>query len=321
MPARTVRVLYFAGCPSHRPTVELVRHVAAESSVPVEVEEVEVVDAADAAPLRFLGSPTIQVDGLDIEPAARDRTEFAMACRTYPGGSGVPPVDLLRAALTTALACCCHGSKRPQRAQAASDEQGTALSSRTGAAGGVLASAGAVATAVASTWCCWLPPLLIATGASAAGVAGFVEQWRPYLAAGAVVLVGCSFYAGYFRGPRCACPTPKWTRIVGRVAPWIAAVVVATALFFPERVAALIRGPADAQVDGHATTVHRFAIEGMTCEACADTLEHDLAGLAGVARASVDFGTRTAEVHADAASVAADVARAAERHGWRATPR
>lgn len=98
MSERTVRVLFFEGCPGHRPAVESVRRVAAELGLPVRVEEVEVRDPADAERLRFLGSPTVQVNGFDVEPAARGRTEFAFGCRTYHG-SPIPPEPLIRAAL------------------------------------------------------------------------------------------------------------------------------------------------------------------------------------------------------------------------------
>lgn len=93
-----VQVLYFEGCPHHRPTLELARQAVAESGVAAELEEVEVRDQADAERLRFLGSPTVRVDGVDIEPGAAARTEFALSCRMY-GSSGVPAKKLLLAAL------------------------------------------------------------------------------------------------------------------------------------------------------------------------------------------------------------------------------
>ncbi len=67
----TVEVLFFDGCPNHGPAVDLAKEVVADLVPDVQVEEVEVRDAEDAARLRFLGSPTIRVDGMDIEPEAR----------------------------------------------------------------------------------------------------------------------------------------------------------------------------------------------------------------------------------------------------------
>jgi hypothetical protein len=48
------------------------------------IDLVEVADTDSAADLRFLGSPTIRVDGSDVEPAADERREFVLSCRVYP---------------------------------------------------------------------------------------------------------------------------------------------------------------------------------------------------------------------------------------------
>ena len=97
-PRKNVAVLYFEGCPNHRQTVELARNVVAELAVDAAVEELEVKTLEDAVRLRFLGSPSVQVDGVDIEPAVRASTAYAFACRTYNGAS-VPPRILLVEAL------------------------------------------------------------------------------------------------------------------------------------------------------------------------------------------------------------------------------
>jgi phosphoglycerate dehydrogenase-like enzyme len=93
-----VQVLYFSGCPNHERTARLAREVAQALGLSVAVEEVEVADAEDATRLRFLGSPSVHVNGVDIEPSARSSTAYAFACRTY-NGEGVPPRELLVAAL------------------------------------------------------------------------------------------------------------------------------------------------------------------------------------------------------------------------------
>ncbi len=93
-----IQVLYFEGCPNHEPAVALTRSVLAELGLDTEIEEIAVETAEDAVRHRFLGSPTVRVDGQDIEPGARDRTEFSLCCRVYEGG-GVPPESLLLAAL------------------------------------------------------------------------------------------------------------------------------------------------------------------------------------------------------------------------------
>lgn len=93
-----IEILYFEGCPNYDPTLALLREVVAELRVAAPINEVEVRDEEGAARLRFPGSPTIRIDGEDIEAPARPRTDFSMSCRFYEG-SGVPPRSLIEAAL------------------------------------------------------------------------------------------------------------------------------------------------------------------------------------------------------------------------------
>jgi hypothetical protein len=94
-----VQVLYFDGCPNHGGAVDVVRAAARELGVAIELETVPVEPGGDLAELRFLGSPTVLVDGVDVEPSARARTDFAFGCRVYGPAGGVPPRDLVLAAL------------------------------------------------------------------------------------------------------------------------------------------------------------------------------------------------------------------------------
>jgi hypothetical protein len=96
-----LEVLYFSGCPNHAPTLRLVREVLGELGLRVEILEVPVETAEEAQSRRFIGSPSIRVEGRDIEPEARGRRDFGLSCRTY-GDSGVPPKALLVEALSTA---------------------------------------------------------------------------------------------------------------------------------------------------------------------------------------------------------------------------
>jgi len=99
--ALKIEVLTFAGCPHGQTTIERTREVLAALGVEAELIEVDVRDDADAAHLRFPGSPTVRIDGVDIEPGAEARAPDALSCRMY-GGSGVPPRDLLVNAISRA---------------------------------------------------------------------------------------------------------------------------------------------------------------------------------------------------------------------------
>ena len=100
-----VEILYFSGCPNHAPAVDRAREVLAQEEMPAEMVEVEVTDAATAQRVGFLGSPSIRVDGQDVEPSARAERSFGMSCRTYSDGdrrARVPPQSWIRAAVREA---------------------------------------------------------------------------------------------------------------------------------------------------------------------------------------------------------------------------
>ena len=94
----TIDVLYFEGCPNHAPTLQGIRDVLRELCVDVEVREIEVKSTEEAFRLRFFGSPTVQVDGEDIDLAVRGRTDYSFSCRVY-GRSGIPPRAMIERAI------------------------------------------------------------------------------------------------------------------------------------------------------------------------------------------------------------------------------
>ena len=98
-----IEVLYFEGCPNQGAAVgsvrEVLRQEGLESAV---VEQIEVPDAERARQWKFLGSPSIRVNGRDIEPGAREDQGFGYMCRTYQGG--LPSEELIRRAIREARA-------------------------------------------------------------------------------------------------------------------------------------------------------------------------------------------------------------------------
>ena len=56
---------------------------------------VEVEDLEAAERERFLGSPTVRIDGQDVEPGADRRTDFGLKCRLFatPDGLRGMPTD------------------------------------------------------------------------------------------------------------------------------------------------------------------------------------------------------------------------------------
>ncbi len=100
-----LEVLYFDGCPSHEALMPRLRYLMAQTGVdaPIELKHVESVEAAERE--RFLGSPTLRVDGQDVDATAGERTDFGLKCRLYPspdGLRGTVPDEYMVAALTRA---------------------------------------------------------------------------------------------------------------------------------------------------------------------------------------------------------------------------
>ena len=100
-----VEILYFEGCPNHVAAREGVERIADDLGVAIELRTVNVETADAAAGLRFLGSPSIRVNGHDVEPGSDERTDFARACRVYrtdAGLRGKPDEAWVRDALVAA---------------------------------------------------------------------------------------------------------------------------------------------------------------------------------------------------------------------------
>lgn len=80
-----VEVLYFDGCPGIEAALESVKTAVSRCShaEAVELRTVQVTDEESAHRLRFLGSPSVRVDGRDVEPEADKRSDFGVQCRVY----------------------------------------------------------------------------------------------------------------------------------------------------------------------------------------------------------------------------------------------
>jgi hypothetical protein len=96
-----IDVLYFTGCPNHVPTVERVRELANRLEVNVELNQIEVTANDDPVALKFLGSPTVLVNGYDVDPTHRIGAAYGFGCRTF-GGVGVPPKEMIERAIAEA---------------------------------------------------------------------------------------------------------------------------------------------------------------------------------------------------------------------------
>jgi len=97
-----IEILYTEGCPNLRSAVARIKQVLREENISAELFETSVSQESAARELRFLGSPTIRVNGLDVEPEARASREYGIMCRTYVVNGrrvGVPSCEMVRHAV------------------------------------------------------------------------------------------------------------------------------------------------------------------------------------------------------------------------------
>jgi len=100
-----VVLLYFDGCPNWRQTLKDVNAVLKEYQVDTEVELIKVTSQQEAQQLAFLGSPTVRIDGMDVELDVPD-SGYGMECRVYwveERAEGRPPKEWIAATVEAAL--------------------------------------------------------------------------------------------------------------------------------------------------------------------------------------------------------------------------
>jgi hypothetical protein len=97
-----VELLWWRGCPSWERALEMLREAMEEGDLDPDSVEVREVDSEAAADREeFVGSPTIRVNGLDVQPLEGQPT--GLACRVYRRRDGrtspLPDPEDLRQAL------------------------------------------------------------------------------------------------------------------------------------------------------------------------------------------------------------------------------
>jgi arsenate reductase len=116
-----IEALVFDGCPHAETALDLARAAAARLVPAGAVERIDIESEEAAAKTRFYGSPTILVNGEDVE--GRTGPSTGLSCRVYEEGEGVPPEWMVEAALLRALEprhilfLCVANSARSQMAE------------------------------------------------------------------------------------------------------------------------------------------------------------------------------------------------------------
>lgn len=86
---RVVELLWFADCANHETARSLLQEVIARVAPDTPIHDVDATDPAVAERVRFPGSPTIRVDGRDVDPAFVDPGDYTPRCRLYRTEAGL----------------------------------------------------------------------------------------------------------------------------------------------------------------------------------------------------------------------------------------
>lgn len=99
-----IDLLYFDGCPFWEGGMQNLMAALEAEGLEAEIDLVNVREEAQTARLKFLGSPSFQVDGVDWWP--EERADYQLSCRVYStpqGMKGAPTVEMLREKLRAAV--------------------------------------------------------------------------------------------------------------------------------------------------------------------------------------------------------------------------
>ena len=102
-----IEILARKDCPSRGMAIAVVEKVVADTGVPADVVVIDMTSDAQARKRRFLGSPTVRVEGRDVDQRLNGPSEFTLEDRIYRtdrGLAGWPDAAWVRDALLLAVA-------------------------------------------------------------------------------------------------------------------------------------------------------------------------------------------------------------------------
>jgi len=104
-PRIRVEILTFENCPNAKTARERVLQALEAEALDAAIVEVAVDTPALAHKLGFLGSPSVRVNGRDVENGTDRPDAYGLMCRMYRDGPhtiGSPPLTIIRNALRAA---------------------------------------------------------------------------------------------------------------------------------------------------------------------------------------------------------------------------
>ncbi len=102
-----IQLLYFKECPNYKTAyANLIEALSKLKINDYEIEMIEIKNDEDAIKYKFPGSPTIRIDGNDIDLTYKDEGNYILACRVYKFEGkfyGAPPKEMIEISLKEIL--------------------------------------------------------------------------------------------------------------------------------------------------------------------------------------------------------------------------
>ncbi|GBC92174.1 hypothetical protein HRbin15_00638 [bacterium HR15] len=99
-----IELLYYPECPSHERALELLQEALRMEGIDAPVEIIRIDTQAQAEAHRFIGSPTIRIEGIEVDP--HPELPYRLTCRTFIHEDGrlspLPSLTMIRQAIRQA---------------------------------------------------------------------------------------------------------------------------------------------------------------------------------------------------------------------------
>ncbi len=100
-----IEILFIEGCPGYKFTKEFIEDIIANETIDVEITLIRLDNDEDARRLQFIGSPTVRVDGMDVEKNLSKTKDYSLKSRLYfieGKASAYPSKSMIRNAIREA---------------------------------------------------------------------------------------------------------------------------------------------------------------------------------------------------------------------------
>ncbi len=101
-----IELLWFEGCPNHETAEAILHEALAARGLDVPIQRIDVENEETGKALIFPGSPTIRINGQDVEPGWEPCEDCTPRCRLYftsEGLRGLPEREWIERALDSAF--------------------------------------------------------------------------------------------------------------------------------------------------------------------------------------------------------------------------